>query len=127
MAATKTGKEQAKAGFNWTKYQVKTDVREVTLKVGEDQDELTLGIKDLGYVQKNKLVSSCYTYTSGTVGFDMDTYMRETLKAMIVDAPWGATNDMFLLSINQELGKALEDLIPSAFDSDTTSAPLKKD
>ena len=27
-------------------------------------------------------------------------------------------NDVFLMSINQDLGKALEELIPSAFDSD---------
>ena len=113
-------------GFDWTKYQIKTDVRQVTIKVGDDEDELTLGIKDLGYVAKNKLVSSCYTYSGGTVGFDMDTYMRETLKVMIVDAPWGATNDMFLMSIDQQLGKALEDIIPSAFEAGE-SVSLKKD
>ena len=123
MAQTK---EKSKAGFDWTKYQIKTDTRQITLKVGDDEDELTLGIKDLGYVAKNKLVSSCYTYTGGTVGFDMDTYMRETLKAMIVEAPWGVTNDMFLMSIDQHLGKALEEIIPSAFDAGNV-APLKKD
>jgi len=125
MAETKTDKP--KAEFDWTKYQIKTDIRKVTIKVGEDKDELTLGVKDLGYVQKNKLVSSCYTYAGGTVGFDMDTYMRETLKAMIVEAPWGATNDMFLMSINQHLGKALEELIPSAFEADSSDRTLKKD
>lgn len=120
-------KEKAKAGFDWTKYQIRSDTRQVTIKVGEDGDELTLGVRDLGYVQKNKLVSSCYTYTGGTVGFDMDTYMRETLKTMIVEAPWGATNDVFLMSINQDLGKALEELIPSAFDSDGVNTALKKE
>ena len=118
--------EKSKAGFDWTKYQIKTDVRQITIKVGDDEDELTLGIKDLGYVAKNKLVSSCYTYVGGTVGFDMDTYMRETLKTMIIEAPWGATNDMFLMSIDQHLGKALEEIIPSAFEAGD-STPLKKD
>ena len=118
--------EKSKAGFDWTKYQIKNDIREVTINVGPDEEKLTLGVKDLGYVAKNKLVSSCYTYTGGTVGFDMDTYMRETLKVMIVEAPWGVTNDMFLMSINQELGKALEDIIPSAFEAGEP-APLKKD
>lgn len=118
--------ESKSAGFDWTKYQIKTDVRQVTLKVGTDEDELTLGIKDLGYVAKNKLVSSCYTYAGGTVGFDMDTYMRETLKIMIVEAPWGSTNDMFLMSIDQQLGKALEEIIPSAFEAGDNT-PLKKD
>jgi len=120
-------KVKSKAGFDWTKYQIRSETRQVTIKVGEDADELTLGVRDLGYVQKNKLVSSCYTYAGGTVGFDMDTYMRETLKTMIVDAPWGATNDVFLMSINQDLGKALEELIPSAFDSDGMNTTLKKD
>jgi hypothetical protein len=118
--------EKSKAGFDWTKYQIKSDVRQITIKVGDDEDELTLGVKDLGYVAKNKLVSSCYTYAGGTVGFDMDTYMRETLKTMIVEAPWGATNDMFLMSIDQHLGKALEEIIPSAFEAGD-SVPLKKD
>ena len=123
MAETK---EKSKAAFDWTKYQIKSDVRQITVKVGDDEDELILGVKDLGYVAKNKLVSSCYTYTGGSVGFDMDTYMRETLKVMIVEAPWGATNDMFLMSIDQHLGKALEEIIPSAFEAGT-AAPLKKD
>ena len=118
--------EKSKAGFDWTKYQIKTDIRQITIKVGDDEDELTLGVKDLGYVAKNKLVSSCYTYTGGTVGFDMDSYMRETLKVMIVEAPWGATNDMFLMSIDQHLGKALEEIIPSAFEAGDVP-PLKKD
>ena len=123
MAETK---EKSKAAFDWTKYQIKSDIRQITVKVGDDEDELILGVKDLGYVAKNKLVSSCYTYTGGTVGFDMDSYMRETLKVMIVEAPWGATNDMFLMSIDQHLGKALENIIPSAFEAGT-AAPLKKD
>ncbi len=121
-----TGKEKSKAGFDWSKYQIKTDIRQITIKVGADEDELTLGVKDLGYVAKNKLVSSCYTYTGGTVGFDMDSYMRETLKVMIVEAPWGDTNDMFLMSIDQHLGKALEEIIPSAFEAGDIP-PLKKD
>ena len=120
------GAKSKAVGFDWTKYQIKIEVRQVTIKVGADEDELTLGVKDLGYVAKNKLVSSCYTYAGGTVGFDMDTYMRETLKVMIVEAPWGSTNDMFLMSIDQQLGKALEELIPSAFEAGD-NAPLKKD
>jgi hypothetical protein len=52
--------------------------------------------------------------------------MRETLKVMIVEAPWGATNDMFLMSIDQHLGKALEEIIPSAFEAGDIP-PLKKD
>jgi len=56
----------------------------------------------------------------------MDTYMRETIKAMVVEAPWGVTNDMFLMSIDQQLGKALEDIIPSAFEAGD-AVPLKKE
>jgi len=46
---------------------------------------------------------------------------KECLKAMIVSAPWGETNDTFLISINDELGKALEALVPQAFGRDEDS------
>ena len=119
-------KVKSKAGFDWTKYQIQSDTRQVTIKVGEDEDELTLGIRDLGYVQKNKLVSSCYTYAGGTVGFDMDTYMRETLKTMIVEAPWGNTTESFLLQVDNRLGAALEKLVPQAFDDVAEQADAVK-
>ena len=36
---------------------------------------------------------------------------------MVVEAPWGATDDMFLLQVGGPLGAELEKLIPSAYGS----------
>ena len=38
-------------------------------------------------------------------------YIKECLKQMIVEAPWGATTESFLLSIDERLGKVLESLV----------------
>ena len=37
---------------------------------------------------------------------------------MIVEAPWGATNEAFLVTIDERLGRALESLVPTAFGAD---------
>ena len=50
----------------------------------------------------------------------------EVLKEIIVEAPWGKTTDEFLISINQELGSALEKLVPSAFDSNFAEVDVVK-
>ena len=34
---------------------------------------------------------------------------------MIIDAPWGKTSEVFLISIDERLGGVLETLVPSAF------------
>ena len=44
-------------------------------------------------------------------------HIREVLKYMVVEAPWGATTDTFLAQINAELGNALESLVPKAFET----------
>jgi len=51
----------------------------------------------------------------GGTHFDHDFYIKECLKYMIIRAPWGATTDSFLLQIGDELGDALEKLVPTAF------------
>ena len=35
---------------------------------------------------------------------------------MIIDAPWGKTTESFLISIDHRLGRALEQLVPEAFE-----------
>ena len=46
---------------------------------------------------------------------------------MIVKAPWGTTTESFLVSIDERLGKALEGLVPSAFDQENASDKIKKE
>ena len=41
---------------------------------------------------------------------------------MIVEAPWGRTTEAFLISIDERLGTALENLVPTAFAGDGQAA-----
>jgi hypothetical protein len=45
--------------------------------------------------------------------FDGALFVREVLKEIIVEAPWGKTTDLFLTSIDSRLGQALETLVSS--------------
>ena len=62
----------------------------------------------------------------GNSSFDSGIYIKEVLKEIIVEAPWGDTTDEFLTTINQELGSALEKLVPSAFDSNFAEVDVVK-
>ena len=55
--------------------------------------------------------------------------MRECLKEMIIEAPWGKTTEAFLLSIDERLGGALEKLVPQAFSAEGDISPddIKKE
>jgi len=45
---------------------------------------------------------------------------------MIVKAPWGKTSESFLVTIDERLGKALEALVPQAFDAEGQAEEIKK-
>lgn len=102
--------------FNFEKYQVKTGTKKQTLIIEETGDEFEVTVKQLSWVKRNQLVSKCLRVGSqGEQSFDGDLYIKECLKEMIVEAPWGPTSESFLISIDERLGKALESLVPSAF------------
>ena len=63
---------------------------------------------------------------TGASSFDSCKYVKEVLKYIIVDAPWGNTTDEFLDSINSELGAALEQLVPSAMDTNLSDVDVIK-
>ena len=116
----------AKKEFDWRKYQLTDAVEPVTLDV--EGEELKISIKKLGYVRKNKLISDCYVYGQGTVGFDHEKYNREALKMIVVDAPWGPTNDIFLMSLDDSpLTEALSTVVPDAFTVGNKLEDVKKD
>tara|TARA_R100000152_G_scaffold8276_1_gene3295 strand:+ start:3751 stop:4125 length:375 start_codon:yes stop_codon:yes gene_type:complete len=105
--------------FDYSKYQVKSDLQTHTLTIDETGDSFEVTVKQLSWVKRNQLVSKCLKVGGGgEQSFDGDLYIRECLKQMIVEAPWGATTEAFLLSIDERLGKALESLVPTAFGSD---------
>lgn len=102
------------------KFLISTEAREVRLKIGDA--ELPLRIRNLSWSRRNQIVSQCLKWDStGNTAFDADAYVKECLKAMIVEAPWGITNDIFLAQVGGELGAALESLVPKAFSQGTIS------
>ena len=110
-----TENSPAQKSFDISKYKVNATDREVVhVEVGEDKCKVE--IKPLTWFRKNQLVTQCMTFTSGgETKFDGSKYVKEVLKEIVTDAPWGKTTDAFLQSINSELGQALESIVPKAF------------
>ena len=116
------GKSEESA-FNVSEYMLSADAEIKVLTVPETGDTFEVSIKPMPWSKRNKLVSKCLTFDdNGTVGFDGDGYVRGCLKEIIVDAPWGATTEAFLMSIDTRLGTALEVLVPKAFEDGVVQA-----
>ena len=101
--------------FDVSKYTVSTEVKELSLMV--DGEEIKVKVKTLPWAMKNKFISNSLNWDeNGRTHFDGDGYIRDSLKFMIVEAHWGQTNDLFLISLGDNaLSKALELLVPRAF------------
>jgi hypothetical protein len=90
--------------------------------------EIKLILRDLAWSQKTKILNQCLVFKdTGTISVDIDLYNKTMLKAIIVQAPWGETNDIFLNQVNQEFGSELEKLIPKAFEEFSSSDFLAKE
>ena len=114
----KKSKSEEKPQFDFNKYKIANRTVQRTLEV--EGAEFSVTVKPLSWAKRNHILSNAMTWdTDGATKFDGDIYVRECLKEMIVDAPWGKTTELFLISIDERLGNALETLVPSAFGSDT--------
>ena len=121
-----------KASFDLSRYTIGNDPKKVQIKIEETGDEFEVTVKPLSWAKRNQILSKSLTWdNSGNTAFDGDSYVRNCLKDMLVDAPWGRTTEAFLISIDTRLGAALETLVPQAFsgeDSDTlTPDQIKKE
>jgi len=99
-------------------------------------EDVPIKVAGIPWAKLNYIKSQCVSYNDKTeTQFDGQQYINECLKIMIVDAPWGATDDMFLLQVGGALGVELEKLIPSAYgtndeedeDIEETLATIKKE
>ena len=107
----------AKPEFDFNKYRLvnKTEIRTLEL----DGAEFKVTLKPLSWSKRNQILSKAMTWTTdGGSRFDGDTYVRECLKEMVLDAPWGKTTELVLMSIDDRLGGVLETLVPTAFRSE---------
>ena len=106
--------------FDISKYLISNDVESRILTIPETGDEVELEIRPIPWSKRNKIISECLKWQEeGKVDFDGDRYVRTCLQSMIIKAPWGATDEKFLVSIDARLGSALEALVPKAFDDQT--------
>ena len=106
--------ETEKPAFDFNKYRIanKTEIRKLEL----DGAEFTVTVKPLSWSKRNQILSRAMTWdANGGTQFNGDTYVRECLKEMIIDAPWGKTTELFLMSIDDRLGTVLESIVPQAF------------
>lgn len=114
--------------FDITKYQISQEGVTKTIDVAGDSFEVK--VKPLSWFKRNELMSRCMALVPGGESkFDGALFVREVLKEIIVDAPWGRTTDGFLISINTALGTALEQLVASEsmVDAEVKPEEIKKD
>ena len=112
--------------FDISRYQIAPTTSKKTVVVEGTEDSFEVTVKQLSWSKRNQLVSKCLQLGSdGTNTFNGDLYIRECLKEMIVDAPWGKTTETFLNTIDDRLGQALEEIVPKAFGAEPTVEPDK--
>ena len=106
--------------FDVNKYTIGNSLEEITLLVGPDEDELQITVKDISWSKRNQIMSKCIAWdNAGNTCFDGDAYVRLCLKEIIHEAQCGNTTEAFLIRINDDLGQALEQLVPRAFADDS--------
>ena len=105
------------ATFDFKNYIIEKTPEKRVVKIPDTGDEFEITIKDLSWSKRNQLLSKALQFNqAGETKFSADMYVRECLKEMIVEAPWGNTTESFVLQIDNRLGAALESLVPQAFD-----------
>jgi hypothetical protein len=111
--------QEQTVSFDLSKYTVIEKVKKETLTVEATGDTFEVSVKPLTWAKRNQLISRYLSWeSSGNTAFNGDGYVRDCLKEIIVDAPWGKTTEAFLISIDERLGSALETLVPKAFGGD---------
>jgi hypothetical protein len=105
------------SNFDASKYQISVEAKPMTIKIPETGEEFEITVKQLSWTKRNHLLSKCFAWDGKTKEnkFDGNFYIKECIKEMIVDAPWGPTTEAFLASIDERLGSALETIVPNAF------------
>jgi hypothetical protein len=105
--------------FNFKKYTLSLEPEKRTLTIDETGETFEVTVRPMSWAKRNQIISTSLKFgTDGATGFDGDAYVRNCLKEILVDAPWGRTSEAFLLTIDERLGTALERLVPKAFGGD---------
>lgn len=98
-----------------TKWRLEQGEKEVEFEYKGETVKVT--VRPLTWSRKNQILSQALSYSAkGEAQFNLDRYYKECLCAVIVNAPWGKTDHVFLSSIDDELGTQLQKIIPGPFE-----------
>lgn len=85
--------------------------------------KIPIKVRDLSWTEKNQILSKSFTYQNdGSISFDFDKYNKLVLSKIIIEAPWGKTDMVFLTSLPRASGEALEKLVPKAFEDNSVAS-----
>ena len=123
---TEKKKSRAKT-FDHNKYLVSHEPERRVENIEATGESFEVGLKALSWSKRNQLISKNMSWdNSGNTSFSADSYVRDCLKEMIVEAPWGRTTESLLLSFDDRLGAALEELVPKAFGTEDDEGTVDK-
>ena len=113
---SKSTAKKKEVGFDYKEYIVSHDAELKTIEIPGTEESFELSVRTLSWSKRNQLISKNLNWdASGATSFSADGYVRDCLKEMITEAPWGRTTEGLLLSFDDRLGTALESLVPKAF------------
>ena len=114
--------------FDFKKYTLSLQPEKRTVTIDETGETFEVTIRPLSWAKRNQIISTSLKFgADGATGFDGDGYVRNCLKEILLEAPWGRTTEAILLSFDSKLGAALEKLVPKAFGDDDTEDGLDID
>lgn len=113
---SKSVSSKKKQEFDYKSYLVSHEPETKVINIAGTDDSFEISFKQLSWSKRNQLISKNLNWdNTGNTSFSADGYVRDCLKEMIVDAPWGRTTESILLSFDERIGAALENLVPKAF------------
>ncbi len=93
-----------------------------------EEEELELTIKELSGPRRDAILTrSLFWDTDGNTRFEVDYYNKTCLREVIVNAPWGQTNEIFFAQLGPDLYEALKTIVPKPFATGTNVDKIKKE
>jgi len=108
------------------KWRMAQSTKEVELEY--KGEKFTVTVRPISWSKKNSVISECLSYSDkGEARFNIDRYNKECLCYAIVKAPWGETDNIFLTSVDDQLGAQLQKLVPSPFGGEAPQSFLPQE
>tara|TARA_R110000824_G_scaffold293886_1_gene482195 strand:- start:608 stop:1009 length:402 start_codon:yes stop_codon:yes gene_type:complete len=116
MTVSESKAKKIEVAFDYNKYLISHDPQTRVVEIPGTDESFEVSVKTISWSKRNQIISKNLHWDStGNTSFSADGYVRDCLKEMLVEAPWGRTTEAMLLSFDDRLGTALETLVPKAF------------